>query len=318
MEQTDLISIITPAYNAAPFIGETIESVLAQTNTHWEMLVVDDGSTDNTADVVKEYANRDPRIIYIHQPNGRQGKARNNALHKAKGNYIAFLDADDLWVNDKLEQQLNFIKQSGVDLVFSNSYFFSNTIENKQLMEVNPGTYSGMAAIQSFLQRNKIPILTVLASKSAILECGGFSEIRAIQNAEDYHLWLGMLLKGKTYCAMDAILAYYRVHPQASTHQDKDAIYPVVEALMDLANQYPAYKSVLIDGISVRMLTYFETNVFTTFEPIGRLLETQNRVSAHQVSIGLWRLMYNLCGYKVFVRLYRMNRRLFSNTFAKH
>lgn len=318
MAQTDLISVITPAYNAASYIGQTIETVLAQTYTHWEMLIVDDGSTDHTADIVKEYASRDPRIVYIFQPNGRQGKARNNALHKAKGNYIAFLDADDLWVPDKLEQQYSFITQNEVDLVFSNSYFFSNTIDSKQLMEVKPGNYSGTEAIQSFLEQNKIPILTVLARKSAILECGGFSEIRAIQNAEDYHLWLSLLLKGKSFYAMDAILAYYRVHPQASTHQDKDAIYPVIEALVDLANQYPAYQSILIQGISIRIRTYFETNAFTSFEPIGKLLETYNRHSVHQINIPLWHWIYNLCGYKVFVKLYQINRTFLPNTFATH
>ncbi len=318
MEQVDLISVITPAYNAAQYIGQTIESVLVQTYTHWEMLIVDDGSTDNTAEVVKQYASCDSRIIYIHQPNGRQGKARNNALHKAKGNYIAFLDADDLWVDTKLEQQLSFIKQYGVDLVFSDSYFFSDTIENRQRMDVKPGAYVGEEAIQSFLQGNKIPILTVLASKSAILDCGGFSEIRAVQNAEDYHLWLHLLLKGKSFYAMDAILAHYRVHPQAATHQDKDAIYPAIEGLVDLANHYPVYQPILIKGIATRIQTYFETNVFTTFEPIEKLLETYNHHSVYQMNIGLWYWIYKLCGYRVFVRLYRINRKLFSKTLAKH
>ncbi|HAP03774.1 MAG TPA: teichuronic acid biosynthesis glycosyl transferase, partial [Lachnospiraceae bacterium] len=91
------VSIITPCYNGAKYIGETIESVLAQDYKDWEMLIVNDGSSDNSAEVISSYAEKDPRIRLINQPNGGSANARNNGIRQATGRYIALLDADDLW-----------------------------------------------------------------------------------------------------------------------------------------------------------------------------------------------------------------------------
>src|ERR1700759_692275 len=97
-----LVSVITPAYNAGNFIHETIDSVIAQTYTNWELIIIDDGSTDNTAAIVKQYVVRDSRIKYLYQQNGKQGKARNNGMTHSSGTIIAFLDADDTWTPHKL------------------------------------------------------------------------------------------------------------------------------------------------------------------------------------------------------------------------
>jgi teichuronic acid biosynthesis glycosyltransferase TuaG len=94
-----------PAYNAEKYIGDSIKSVLAQTYSNWELIVVDDGSTDGTAAVVREFVDRDNRIKYFYQENGRLGKARNTGIGHAAGPLIAFLDSDDLWVETKLEAQ---------------------------------------------------------------------------------------------------------------------------------------------------------------------------------------------------------------------
>src|SRR5690625_4737905 len=109
VKENPIVSIITPAYNAERFIGETIESVLEQTYTNWEMIIVDDASTDQTAKIVQDYMKKDARIRFI-QLNKNEGSAvaRNTAMREAKGQYLAFLDSDDLWFEHKLEKQLRF------------------------------------------------------------------------------------------------------------------------------------------------------------------------------------------------------------------
>ena len=127
---TPLVSVIVPAYNAEKFVAETIESVQAQTYTHWELIIVDDGSTDQTADIIKEYVIKDSRIQYCYQTNGRQGKARNYAISKAKGTLLAFIDADDLWHPQKLEKQIHIFEEyPQVDLVYTNGISFMDTIK---------------------------------------------------------------------------------------------------------------------------------------------------------------------------------------------
>ena len=115
-----LVSIITPTYNCGKFIGETIESVQRQTYTNWEMVIVDDCSKDRTKEIVKEYINKDARIkYYCLKNNSGAAVARTRAMQLADGEYMAFLDADDLWSEDKLEKQIQFMRQ--------NNYAFSCT-----------------------------------------------------------------------------------------------------------------------------------------------------------------------------------------------
>lgn len=115
--QENLVSVITPVYNGERFVGQTIESVLAQTYPHWEMLIVNDGSTDNSETIVCRYANQDPRIHYFYQSNKGSASARNHGLHEAKGRYIVFLDADDYWDSTFLEEQLQFMQEKKHNLL---------------------------------------------------------------------------------------------------------------------------------------------------------------------------------------------------------
>lgn len=120
--EEELVSIIMPSYNTGKFIKETINSVIAQTYSNWELIIVDDCSTDNTDEIVKSI--NDNRIIYLkNETNSGAAISRNKALREAKGRWIAFLDSDDLWKNDKLEKQIKFMKEN-------NCYFsYTNYIE---------------------------------------------------------------------------------------------------------------------------------------------------------------------------------------------
>lgn len=120
--QNNLVSIITPCYNAEKFISFAIENVLNQTYPDWELIITDDCSSDNSANIIKAYAEKDKRIKYIKTdtPSGSPTLPRNIALKEAKGRFIAFLDADDIWLPSKLETQLPLFKEDNVAIVFSN------------------------------------------------------------------------------------------------------------------------------------------------------------------------------------------------------
>jgi glycosyltransferase involved in cell wall biosynthesis len=153
--------------NAVMTIQETIQSVQAQTYTHWEMIIVDDGSTDNTATIIKQAIENDSRIYYYYQTNGKQGKARNLAIKHAKGKYLAFIDADDLWHPQKLEKQIHVFNHiPEVDLVYCNGISFMGNIEqimNKQ--SDKGGLKEKEAQYQSLLSGKSLPNLSVIVKK---------------------------------------------------------------------------------------------------------------------------------------------------------
>lgn len=227
-----IVSVIMPAYNAAVFIADSIDSVSAQTYSNWELIVIDDGSTDATRDIVCREAARDNRIIYLHQENGRQAKARNLGLLHARGELVAFLDSDDLWLKDKLEIMVSEFREGDQDLLFSESYLFEERFQpdgeqhpNEKRMGVIAREYSGYDGLSEFLEINRIPILTVLC-RTSILKSLLFNENAA--PAEDYDLWLRMLIGGYKFRAIAVPLAAYRLHPCSSTAGDRLATDTVI------------------------------------------------------------------------------------------
>ncbi len=116
------ITAIIPTYNSAKYITEAIDSVLNQTYANIEIIVVDDGSTDNTENILSNYVNKN-KIIYVKKKNGGPGSARNLGIKLANGEYIAFLDADDMWEKNKIEKQLSMALSSSSDLVYTSRYF---------------------------------------------------------------------------------------------------------------------------------------------------------------------------------------------------
>ena len=114
-----LVSIITPMYNAEKYVPQTIESVLLQTYGDWEMIIVDDGSKDSSAEIVADYSKKDSRVKLIKQKNGGCASARNNALDNAQGQYICFLDSDDLWEPVFLAEQIKFLKEKNAVFVYA-------------------------------------------------------------------------------------------------------------------------------------------------------------------------------------------------------
>lgn len=255
------VSVIMPAFNASKFISESIESVIAQTFPHWELIIVDDGSTDNTAGIIQTFARTEKRIKYVWQMNGKQGRARNNALKLALGRYIAFLDADDLWMPNKLEIQLGEIEEQNADLVFSDSYFFQSLPFNtEQKMNTVTGLMKGGNAIAKMLEMNRVPILTVLAKKDVIKKVNGFSEKKDIQNNEDYHLWLKLLLTGFCFYGSPQILSAYRHHPESVSYNNRLSTKQTIETLYDLMRTFPTHRQLLSNALKKWFNRHYDTD----------------------------------------------------------
>ncbi len=180
-----LISVITPTYNRADFIGEAVESVLAQTYPHFELLIVDDGSTDNTPEVLQRF-NEDERVRLFRQENQGQSIARNVALAEAKGDFICFLDSDNYWPREKLEQQLRIFEQSPeVDVLYGDNVIINETGE--ETSRKNMARHSGRIAAQ-MIRDNCVAMNTTMARRRCFDEMGGMSGKRRV--ADDYDLWL--------------------------------------------------------------------------------------------------------------------------------
>jgi teichuronic acid biosynthesis glycosyltransferase TuaG len=199
-----LVSIITPAFNSEKFIQETIESVLAQTYQNWEMVIVDDGSKDNTVTLVKTYTETDSRIKLIElKENSGPAVTRNTAIKHSKGRYLAFLDSDDQWLPDKLEKQLQFMQVHQVAFSFTSYKVVDEKgTETGSIIEVpEKVTY------EELLKNNVIGCLTVMLDREKI----GEVEMLNIRTRQDYVLWLHVTKKGFPAYGLKEVLAKYRI-----------------------------------------------------------------------------------------------------------
>lgn len=197
----ELVSIITPSYNTAKFIGKTIESVQNQTYKNWEMIIVDDCSKDNTDEIVAEYLS-DGRIRFIkNDKNSGAAVSRNRALREANGKWIAFLDSDDLWSSDKLEKQVRFMKKNGYHFSYTK---YEEIDENGNLLGVK---VSGPKKISKHGMYNYCypGCLTVMYDAEHV----GMIQIKDIKKNNDYAMWLAVCQKVDCWL-LDECLGKYR------------------------------------------------------------------------------------------------------------
>ncbi|MCV2485648.1 glycosyltransferase [Flavobacterium sp. SH_e] len=200
----DLVSILTPTFNTEKFIRLTIESAQNQTYTNWEMILVDDASTDNTVAIIEEFVKNDSRIKLFKLPENRgNGFARNAALEKATGKYIAYLDADDLWFPEKLEKQIQFLKANNLHFTFS---FYDSIDEdgndlNRKVESPNPLTYK------------QLFFCNYVGNLTAIYDADYFGKIilETSQKRQDWRIWLTILKQIKIAKPVPESLAFYRI-----------------------------------------------------------------------------------------------------------
>jgi glycosyltransferase involved in cell wall biosynthesis len=200
----DLVSIITPAYNCDRFIGETIESAQQQTYGNWEMIIVDDCSTDNTAEVVRQYAEKDQRIRYVALvQNSGAAVARTEAMRLARGKYMAFLDSDDLWSPTKLEKQLSFMRSNG----------FAITCTAYEHIDESGYPLGKVIRAIPRTSYNRLLLDCPVGNSTVMYNVEKLGKFRVpdIRKRNDDALWLQILKRERYIYGLDEVLAKYRI-----------------------------------------------------------------------------------------------------------
>ena len=202
---SELVSIITPLYNSSDFVGNTIKSVLAQTYQNWELIIIDDASTDGSAKIAESFATKDKRIKLIKlDSNKGPAAARNRGIKEASGRYIAFLDSDDLWHEEKLYKQLKFMKKN--HYAFTYTGFEKINEEGKVIGTIFP--YKEEVCYYDLLKSNHIGCLTAMIDLGML---GHKMYMPNIKKRQDHGLWLEVLkFIDKAYC-LNKVLGQYRI-----------------------------------------------------------------------------------------------------------
>ena len=228
-----VISVITPTYNRADFLPEAVRSVLDQTFQDFELLIVDDGSTDKTPETLEPFL-KDQRVRYEFQPNQGQSVARNRALEKARGQFICFLDSDNAWLPDKLEHQLAaFNQHPEVDVVYGDIVTIDE--QGHELSRKNMRRYSGHIAAH-MLKDNCVSMNTAMARRVCFDEMGGMSGKRRV--ADDYDLWLRFSAKYR-FLYLPEIFAKYRVMADQISTDKRRRFDTNEQIILDFLRDFP-------------------------------------------------------------------------------
>lgn len=248
------VSVITPAYNVAPYLTQTIESVLAQTFTDFELILVDDGSTDATAQIASDYARRDSRIRLLQQPNGGISMARNRALQQATGSVFAILDGDDVWVPQYLECQMAILADHpGIDVVTGNAWFLGGPLDGRPARpwpDLRPAPRVG-----SMLEDETAVFIMSIFRRRVYETIGGFDE--SLRTNEDYDFWIRAALAGHGFWRNDQPLGHYRRRDDSLSAVELRMLRGIVRVLRKtrpLLSGQPIELAILD-----RQLTRFET-----------------------------------------------------------
>lgn len=234
MPVTPLVSVITATYNMGRYLGDTLDSILGQTHQHIEAVVVDDGSTDEDTPRVLERYTDDPRVVVIRQDNAGQTVAKNNGLRHARGEFIGFCDADDLWRPDKIAWQLPlFDGRDDLGVVYGDFQFIDG--EGTPIETVRPRTHSGRIT-GPLLADNFIHFPTTLTRHSVLDEFGGFDE--SLSMAIDYDLWLRISTKYE-FAFVPRILVDYRIWSGQMSHRTGERLDNAFRMMRTFLAEHP-------------------------------------------------------------------------------
>ena len=232
-----LISVVMPCYNAAPYLREAITSVLEQSYPAIELIVVNDGSTDGSTEIIQEFAKAHPgRVRLLYQNRAGPYTARNQGLAIAQGNFVAFLDADDYWHPQMLAQLHEALTESRVELAYCGWQHVGAGAENFQ--PYIPPLIDDNNMLEHFLKACPWPINGVLMRRQVIDILRGFSERRA--TAMDYDLWLRMLTLQPSLIRVPEVLAFHRHYPRTDTAIPRwRQVFDAVAVREDFVRRYP-------------------------------------------------------------------------------
>ncbi|MFW6030033.1 MAG: glycosyltransferase family 2 protein [Halanaerobiales bacterium] len=245
------VSIITALYNSEKFIADTIDSVLAQTYSNWEMIIVDDCSQDKGPQIVENYAKKDKRIKLIRlRENSGAAVARNKAIEKAEGRFLAFLDSDDLWTPDKLKRQLDFM--------LSYNYLFSYT--DYQQMTEDGKLLNKIIKSPVKLDYNKALYINYVGCLTAMYDTKEIGKLfmPIIRKRQDYAYWLKILKKVKYGYGLNENLAYYRMRENSVSSNKLNLLkyqwkmYREYEELSVIRTSYYVFYTIIIKLLKIK------------------------------------------------------------------
>ncbi|MCS6874696.1 MAG: glycosyltransferase family 2 protein [Pyrinomonadaceae bacterium] len=247
------VSIVIPVYNSADFIAGTLDSVLRQTFKNYEIIVVNDGSTDTEKleRVLEPYMDK---IIYIKQKNRGAASARNTAIKNSKSGYIAFLDSDDIWFPEYLEWQMKFIKERNYDLVYCDAMLFGNLKNKKFRTYMQECPSEGEVTTESLLS-GRVNLITsgTLAKKNVLVKAGLFDENLTSAFPEDFDLWFRLLKQGAKIGYQKKVLLKYRMRETGLTGSELQKAKRSLKSFEMIASKYELSseeKRILIEQIS--------------------------------------------------------------------
>lgn len=216
MSDSGLVSIITPVYNCSDYIGETIESIQAQTYGNWELLITDDCSTDDSCKIVSGYASKDPRIrLFRLDRNSGAGVARNNSIEAARGRFIAFCDSDDSWYPDKLEKQIRLMMEKDCGMSYTS---YMTCPESGDLNGIV--VCRNRETLSSMMRDDKMGCLTVMYDTEKV----GKVYMPAIRKRQDWAMKLKVLQKCRVAYGLKEPLACYRLRENSISHNKRSLV----------------------------------------------------------------------------------------------
>ena len=282
-QQAPLISVIIPCYNYGLYLGACVDSLIAQTYQNWECLIIDDGSSDNSVAVAKQYSDADVRVKYFTQKNSGPTVARNLGLKHCNGHYVQFLDADDLLQNQKFEIQLTIFSQNpSTDIVYSQAKFFAldnslqlyDHLDLKSDSELKAISGKGDVVITELLKGNFMVISAPLIKKTVFDTYGLFDE--TLYYNEDWELWTRLALANCTFLADDTqnTRPLIRVHNSYSKDNFNMFVYGLMVCLkINKHLHIRKYKKIMMPKIAYhqrmideKLLGYLKVDINTAIE----------------------------------------------------
>ncbi len=237
------VSVIIPAYKAAEFIGETLESVFAQTFTDFEAIVINDGSPDGE-ELEKAIAPFRERILYLKQDNRGPAGARNTGIRHARGKYVAFLDSDDCWLPDYLGSQMKLFEETpSLGVVYCDAEYFGDpALAGKTYMQTCPS--NGPVTLETLIAGDcQVITSCTVALRQAVVDAGVFDERVDLRGCEDFDLWLRIVYRGGQIAYQRKVLGRYRSHPGSLTRDTTKMlataalVYEKAERTMELSEE---------------------------------------------------------------------------------
>jgi len=201
-----LVSVVVPVYNGAQYLEKTVASILSQDYQSIELILVDDGSSDNSVELIKTLVLKDSRIKPFYNENGGVACARNFGITQAQGEFIAFCDQDDLWLPTKISKQIPLFDNANVGLVYCGA-IADYLLHNKQSKPSFENKHKGNV-FEQLVQLNMLTCCTAVARKSFLHQVNGFDDDRALMGVDDWHLWLKLAM----VCEFDYVAEHLAVH----------------------------------------------------------------------------------------------------------